>query len=194
VDDHDIAHFDRWSSRYDRSILQRLFFGPVQEATIAEAARESGAVHAVLDVGCGTGQLLRRLAGRYLDAELVGVDPSAGMVTQAHRISVPDRHVAFLSAGAEKLPFPDAHFDLVVTTVSFHHWADQQQGLREIRRVVRDTGLFVLTDGLADGLLRWPFLFNRNHGRLPTPESLDAMLVAQRFHTLRRCRCPGGGR
>jgi ubiquinone/menaquinone biosynthesis C-methylase UbiE len=190
MDDHDVGHFERWSSRYDRSVLQRFFFGPIQEATIAEVDRESGDVDAVLDVGCGTGQLLRRLAERHPDAELVGVDPAPGMVRQAQAASAPEGHIEFIIAGAEKLPFSDAHFDLVVTTVSFHHWADQQQGLHEVRRVLRNGGLFVLTDGLAGRWLRWPFAFRRNEGRLHTPDVLDGMLAAQRLRTVRRVPVP----
>src|SRR5271157_300068 len=95
TDHREVAHFDRWSSHYDRSIMQRLFFGPVQEATIAEAAREPDEVNAVLDVGCGTGQLLRRIANRYPDAELVGVDPSSGMVRQAQAAAASDGHIEF---------------------------------------------------------------------------------------------------
>ena len=183
----DVAHFDRWSSRYDRSTLQRFFFGPIQEATIAEAALVSQDPKAVLDVGCGTGQLLRRLADRYPDAELVGVDPSPGMVHHARLASAPDRRVQFLNARAENLPFADGHFDLVVTTLSFHHWSDQEDGLREIRRVLRLSGVFVLTDVLAAG---WFRRLIARMGRFRAPQVLDEMLVAQRLGTVLQVSVP----
>ena len=189
AEDRDIAHFDRWSSHYDRSILQRFFFGPVQKATISEAVINARSVEAVLDVGCGTGQLLRRMVDQFPDAELVGVDPAPGMVRQARAALADGRRIEFVNGSVEKLPFPDAHFDLVLTTLSFHHWADQQQGLREIRRVVRDGGLFVLTDIVAARWLRW-LLARPSQGRFNSPVVLDRMLEDQNFRTVRRASVP----
>ncbi|HXX89099.1 MAG TPA: class I SAM-dependent methyltransferase [Acidimicrobiales bacterium] len=186
--DHDVGRFDRWSSRYDRSILQPLLFAPVQVATLAEAQRELRDVRAVLDVGCGTGQLLRRAAVRFPGAELVGADPAPGMLERARES--PKDEIEFVNAAAEKLPFPDARFDLVVTTLSFHHWADQQQGLREVRRVLRDEGLFVLTDGSVPGWLRWAFAFRRGGGRLQSPEALDDLLAKAGLRTISRGSVP----
>ena len=188
--DHDVGRFNRWSSHYDRSILQHVLFGPVQEATLKEAVREANDVNAVLDIGCGTGRLLRRIARQYPGAELVGVDPAPGMVRQAQSQGSSEQHVEFVNAQAEKLPFPDASFDLVFTTVSFHHWADQSQGLNEVRRVLRNEGLFVLTDVMASGLFG-RFLARRHvRGRFHSPGSLDEILRASRLHTVRRVSAP----
>jgi ubiquinone/menaquinone biosynthesis C-methylase UbiE len=186
AEDRDVAHFDRWSSHYDRSILQRLFFGPVQEATMSETTINARSVEAVLDVGCGTGQLVRRMVQQFPNAEFVGVDPAPGMVKQAQAARADGKHVDFVNGSVEKLPFPDAHFDLVLTTLSFHHWADQQQGLHEIRRVLRGGGLFVLTDILAARWIRWLLARRPSEGRFNSPVVLDRMLEDQNFRTIRR--------
>jgi len=183
--DHDVDRFDRWSSHYDRSILQPLLFAPVQAATLSEAQREIHDVRTVLDVGCGTGQLLRRAAERFPGAELFGVDPASGMVGKAQGAPAEVVH-----ARAERLPFPDAHFDLVTTTLSFHHWEDQQQGLREARRVLRGEGLFVLTDIVATGWLRSLLTRRRNEGRFNSPETLDRMLETAGFRPIGRASVP----
>ncbi len=188
--DHDVARFDTWSGHYDQSILQRFFFGPVQEAAITEAVLQQYEITHVLDVGCGTGQLLRRIARRFPDAELVGVDPAPGMVHQAQAATPPNRHLEFINAGAENLPLPDDHFDLVMTTLSFHHWADQQQALYEIRRVLRSSGLFVLTDVVAAGWLRRILTRRPVTGRFHSPEAIDAMLDKGGLRTVRRTSVP----
>lgn len=184
--DRDVAHFDRWSSHYDRSILQRFLFVPVQNATISEAVTHFSSVDAALDVGCGTGRLLRRMARRFPNAELVGVDPAAGMVKQARAAQADGKRIEFVNGFVERLPFPDAHFDLVLTTLSFHHWADQKQGLHEIRRVLRSGGYFVLTDIVAARWLRWLLARRRSEGRFNSPVVLDRMLEDQKFRTIRR--------
>ncbi len=47
---------------------------------------------------------------------------------------------------AEALPLPDASVDLALSTTSFHHWHDQAAGIREIARVLRPEGYFILVD------------------------------------------------
>ena len=185
----DVDRFGRWAPSYDRSFLQRALFGPVQDATIAAAAGHSARPRAILDVGCGTGQLLRRLAACFPAAELVGADAAAGMIEQA-RAAVPgDLSVRFVTAFAEELPFPDASFDLVTSTVSFHHWAEQRRGLREVRRVLTPGGLFILTDALADGWLWWIFV-GGGGGRFLRPGELDAMLVTEHLRFVARSSVP----
>ena len=115
------------------------------------------------------------------------------MVKQARAALAAGKHIDFVNGSVEKLPFPDAHFDLVLTTLSFHHWADQQQGLHEIRRVLRDGGLFVLTDILAGQLVRWLLSRRPSEGRFNSPSDLDRMIEEQNFRPIRRASVPWRG-
>jgi ubiquinone/menaquinone biosynthesis C-methylase UbiE len=63
------------------------------------------------------------------------------MVEAAGKAWRGDRPARFVQAAAEYLPFEGGEFDLVTSTVSFHHWQDQQAGLNEIERMLRSTGL-----------------------------------------------------
>jgi ubiquinone/menaquinone biosynthesis C-methylase UbiE len=68
----------------------------------------------VLDVGCGSGELLRLLATIFPAAsELRGVDPAPSMTAVA-MAAAHDQRLSFDTAAAERLPYPDGHFDLVV--------------------------------------------------------------------------------
>jgi ubiquinone/menaquinone biosynthesis C-methylase UbiE len=81
----------------------------------------------VLDVGCGTGRLLERLAKAYPTARLAGVDAASGMAQVAAR-----RHRIAAAVGtAERLLFRTGSVELLVSTISFHHWTDQRRGLAE---------------------------------------------------------------
>ena len=82
----DVQHFDRWSSTYETSPLQRLIFDRVHRHVLALAS-DLPAPAAILDIGCGTGKLLRAAAARWPRATLVGVDPAAGMVEVARRLT-----------------------------------------------------------------------------------------------------------
>jgi ubiquinone/menaquinone biosynthesis C-methylase UbiE len=97
-------------------------------------------------VGCGTGYLLRRLAARVPEAgELAGIDAAPAMIETARKLA-DDSRIRFEMATAEQLPFPQETFDLVVTTTSFDHWADQRAGLAECFRVLVPGGRLVLID------------------------------------------------
>jgi ubiquinone/menaquinone biosynthesis C-methylase UbiE len=102
----------------------------------------------ILDVGCGTGLLLRRVARMFPEAALAGVDVSAGMLAAAAaggRDTGP-APVRLVQAQAEWLPFADAAFDVVLATMAVRHWGDQAAGLAEIARVLAPGGLFGLAD------------------------------------------------
>jgi ubiquinone/menaquinone biosynthesis C-methylase UbiE len=191
---HDVDRFGRWASTYDRSYLQRVVLEPVQRATIQAASRELPRPGRVLDLGCGTGQLLRRAAASFPDADLVGVDPAAEMVRQAEASLPADVGAGFVQGAAEALPFGDASFDLVVSTMSFHHWADQQAGLREVRRVLAPGALIALAGALAVGWpLRLAFRAAGKRDRFHTPDELDAMLAAEGLRTIGRGVLPRMG-
>src|SRR5439155_13683840 len=100
---------------------------------------------AVLDVGCGSGRLLRSAHARWPNARLVGVDPSEGMIAAGRALTRAELYVA----GAEAIPIPDRSIDLAFSTIAFHHWADPARGLHEVARVLRPGGRFVLIDNIG---------------------------------------------
>jgi len=102
-----------------------------------------------LDIGCGPGQLVIDLARRYPALHMTGLDLSAEMLVLARRnadaAGVGDR-VAFKLGDAEDIPFPDGHFDLVVSSLSLHHWVDPMAVLNEMARVARPGGFYRVYD------------------------------------------------
>jgi ubiquinone/menaquinone biosynthesis C-methylase UbiE len=137
----------------------------------------------VLDVGCGTGVLLRELADRAPRAErLTGIDAAPGMIEQAVARAAADSRLIFLQGTAERLPFPDASFDLVVSTTSFDHWTDQAAGLAQCRRVLEAGGHLVLTDLFSAWL--FPTLIGRHRNRARTQLRATKMLAAAGFRSL----------
>ncbi|HEX8035872.1 MAG TPA: methyltransferase domain-containing protein, partial [Ktedonobacterales bacterium] len=150
--EHDIEHFDHWSSTYEQSWMQRALFDPAHHATLTLAASVVQHPTSVLDVGCGTGKLLRKARAYWPDARLIGVDPANGMIEVAQRLTP---NATFFTGTAEALPLQDASVDLALSTISFHHWQDQAAGLREIVRVLRPRGYMLLVDmSFPDWLVR----------------------------------------
>jgi ubiquinone/menaquinone biosynthesis C-methylase UbiE len=104
----------------------------------------------VLDVGCGTGELLRRLRAKYRRATLAGLDPVAEMLAVAKdKLSGnEDLRVGY----ADSLPWPAKSFDVLVSCNMFHYITHPVGALTEMARVIRPGGVLVLTDWCDDYL------------------------------------------
>jgi SAM-dependent methyltransferase len=187
--DRDVDSFDRRARRYQRDWLAEFHTRVV--AGSAEVALEVVPDPlAVLDVGCGTGALLRMLTRRLPDGvALVGVDPAPAMLQVGHAAALAERSPVWLvQAAAERLPFEDAGFDLVVSTVSFDHWADQSGGLAEVARVLHPGGQLVLVDLFGIGWLRPIAALGRRRDRMRTARELEAILADAGLRPLGRRR------
>lgn len=103
----------------------------------------------LLEIGCGTGSLLVLLKEAHPGAEVVGLDPDANALARARRkaerASVTMR---FDQGFADTLPYDDASFDRVFSSLMFHHLSlrEREESLREVRRVLRPGGRLHLLD------------------------------------------------
>jgi ubiquinone/menaquinone biosynthesis C-methylase UbiE len=104
----------------------------------------------ILDVGCGTGELLTRLAAKYPEARLAGLDPVPEMLEVAKR-KLSDR-VDLRVGWANGLPWPDGSFDVVVSCNMFHYITHPVEAVKEMERVLRPGGKLVITDWCDDYL------------------------------------------
>ena len=163
--DRDVAAFDERAHGYDEGWRGRMHH-QIADRTADLALTCLPAPSRILDVGCGTGYLLGRLAARLPLAEvLAGIDPAPAMITVA-RAAAADR-LRFVVGTAERLPWPAESFDLVVSTTSFDHWADQRAGLAQCARVLAPGGCLVLAD-LFSVLLLPTLLAGRRARRAPS--------------------------
>ena len=172
---HDIERFNRWATTYDRHWMQRIIFNPIQRAVLDVAAEQVGRPGAILDVGCGTGKLLKSARSRFPDARLVGVDAAEEMVKYAQS-TTPAGAIEFRQAIAEGLPFPNGSFDLVFSTMTFHHWQDQARGAAEVARVLTPGGRWLLADFVASGFMKPVRALLKIH-QFPDRARLQAMLA-----------------
>jgi ubiquinone/menaquinone biosynthesis C-methylase UbiE len=106
----------------------------------------------VLDLGCGGGHVSFRAAP--LVAEVTAYDLSVDMLAAVARVAAERgfANIATQQGRAETLPFPDAHFDVVLSRYSAHHWHGFGQALAEARRVLRPGGRALFMDVVSPGL------------------------------------------
>jgi ubiquinone/menaquinone biosynthesis C-methylase UbiE len=178
--DRDIAAFDARAPGYESGWRGRLHH-QIADRTAELALTLTPAPRRILDVGCGTGYLLRQLAVRCPNAELTGIDPAPAMIEAARAAAGEDR-LRLLAGTAEELPWPAGTFDLVVSTTSFDHWADQRAGLAQCARVLAPGGWLVLTDQFSAWLS--PTLIGSRRHKARTRRRATRLLTAAGFQTI----------
>jgi ubiquinone/menaquinone biosynthesis C-methylase UbiE len=173
--------FEDWAPVYDESLLQPLLFVPTHDAVLDAAAGAGARLVDVLDLGCGTGRLLGRASERWPDARLVGIDVASKMIAKAKGKYGGDTRFRFEVADAASLPLEPASIDVAMSTLSFHHWGDQVGGLRQVARVLRPGGVFILADIRPPLVLR-PVMrrFHAEHARRKLFEASGFSVVEQR--------------
>lgn len=163
-----VADQYRSTARLDvrRSVWQPLPPGESAQDVAIAALAEVGPV-ALLEVGCGTGELAERCA-RELGCRVLALDQSKAMVD-----ATAARGVEAVVGDVQALPFPDGSFDCALAAWMLYHVPDLERGLAELRRVVRPGGrLVAITNGdggMAEllgpaGLVRPPGAFSRENG------------------------------
>jgi ubiquinone/menaquinone biosynthesis C-methylase UbiE len=138
---------------------------------------------AILDVGCGGGRTVQRLAALAPEGKVTGLDYSAASVAVSR-----DRNAQEIEAGRVQieqgsvaaLPFPGRTFDIVTAVETHYYWPDLPANVREVLRVIKPGGTFALIAetyrggpfrllyGIVMPLLRAAFLSDAEHRDLLT--------------------------
>jgi len=149
------------AERYDHQVevlfgggaaaMRRQALVPLREALRRHAGGPRAA--RLLDLGCGTGALLREVKHNYPRLAVTGLDLSAPYLAVARRRLAPWSRVALIEAAAEAMPFAAAEFDIVSCLYLFHELPARVRRavVAEIRRVLKPGGTLIFVDSLQTG-------------------------------------------
>lgn len=98
------------------------------------------AADSVLDVGCGSGWLARRISKVVPQGRVVGMDISDEMIRIARRYSVEQHNILFVTGAVAEIPWEPNFFNHAISVESAYYWPDPAAGAREIHRVLRPQG------------------------------------------------------
>jgi ubiquinone/menaquinone biosynthesis C-methylase UbiE len=170
-------HFGKRASKYDgfEGIISRRFYRLLlEQVTLFSGAN-------VLDVGCGTGTILRKMAD-ICPINGYGIDMEENMITEAKR-KCPDMHI--LVSKCEATPFENQFFDVITTCMAYHHFSDQTGFAKEVARILKPGGRLFIADP------RFPFIVRKTinglfhllniAGGFNTPQELYIHFSEHRF-------------
>ena len=175
--------FDLWAPLYD-FLFPSVFYQAIHKRMLEYVQLPS--CPNLLDIGCGTGRLLDRLATEHSDLQGTGLDFSAEMLRQARRSNHHRPRLIFVQGSAVRLPFADEQFDVVFNTLSFLHYLEPERVFAEINRVLRPGGTFYLVDPTTitpTGICRLPV--SPNGIKLYSPKVREQMGAHAGFRCLK---------
>lgn len=141
----------------------------------------------VLDIGCGGGATIARISKYIQTGHLTGIDYSEVSVEMSQKLNeaeIRNGKIDILEASVENMPFEDDTFDKIVTVESFYFWPDPVENLKEVRRVLKKGGIFLLVadiyqkDDLAEETLK---NIRRYELLNPEPEEFKSMFEQAGF-------------
>jgi len=183
--DRDAAdRFDRWAATYGEDRIAS-WFAFYQDLALSKLRlAEDGWL---LDVGCGPGGAVQRAARSVARGRACGIDVSPKMIEKARDLSAGMANVEFRLASSESIPYPDAAFDAVVCTCSFHHYGRPAEALADIHRVMKPGATFVILDSARDVSLpiwlqdRFRRYFEQSHVTYYTTGEMRGLLSSAGF-------------
>ncbi|MFH1065469.1 MAG: class I SAM-dependent methyltransferase [Nanoarchaeota archaeon] len=145
-DRNNVRLFSLWSKVYDHGPVKWWLTGIQKKVCriIEENSKKNNVK--LLDIGCGTGDLLLMLANKKRYQKLCGADLTGAMIKIAEKKLKQYKNISLAKAPAVNLPFKNEMFDIAITTEAFHHFPEPEKSLEEIRRVLKKKGGLVLAD------------------------------------------------
>ena len=134
------AFFDAWAKSYDCFLFQ-FWMKHFHQGVLK--VLDFSKPFTLLDVSCGTGELLNTIAKKSPKCKLSGMDFSQEMISSAQR---KNKNIYFQQGDVHKLSFKDNTFDYVISTTAFHHYHDQQKAMQEMTRVAKKGGSIIVSD------------------------------------------------
>lgn len=118
---------------------------------------EIAANFTILDIGCGGGGTLKKLANIASEGKVYGIDYSPVSVKVARKLNrklVEVGRVEIVEGNVSTLPFPDNTFDLVTAIETHYYWPDLVANMKEVSRVLKNGAIFLIVGGEYKGSKR----------------------------------------
>jgi ubiquinone/menaquinone biosynthesis C-methylase UbiE len=143
--------------------------------------------YVLLDVGCGGGKTINRLAQLVPQSKVYGIDYSPDMVTYAKKVNkklVEENKVEIHEASADNTGFPDGTFDLVTACETYYFWPNLPAAFQEINRILKPNGrLLMINEMIKDGFydVKDAAIIEKTHLRLFPLEEIRGFLQSAGF-------------
>lgn len=172
------------SDQAGRAVLQRMNESHSRVTAWGLTHVEIGPAFTTLDVGCGGGRTIARLASMMPNGRVFGIDyspESVAVARETNQQAIEEGRVEIQLGAVSSLPYADETFDLVTAVETHYYWPDLARDVREVRRVLKPGGRFVIIAetyrGRRDDWMFRPTMTLVLRAAYLTPEEHEQLLV-----------------
>lgn len=141
--------------------------------------------HQILEIGIGNGLFLRNISSKHPNIQFSGIDISKTMIRHAKRMNkrfIQINRVIIKYGNANSIPFPNDSFDSIYSANTIYFWTDPEQILKEVSRVLKPNGQFLLAFNTQEDMTQNNY--NANFFTFYTKEKAENLLFENGFEII----------
>lgn len=181
--------WDFWAGKYERLWVQKYSLSPTRRDIIKEIKMiiKPGRAYNILDMGCGTGQLIREMQKEFkgLDINYTGVDISSSMIKLAQNS---DSNSTYFNCSIDDFSIKDNYYDIIVCSHSFPYYPDRTAAIEKFHNLLSEDGCLFLAQASAnsiyDNIAMFFVKFTTGSAKYLSVKKIKA-LVENKFHLLK---------
>jgi ubiquinone/menaquinone biosynthesis C-methylase UbiE len=151
---YDNGIWDFWAGRYEKLWVQKYSLAPTRGRIVdrlKKVINSNERKYAILDAGCGTGQLLRDIQSEFkdYDLELTGIDFSPGMIAEARDKS---KNIGYMICNIEEFISDEKSYDIILCSHSFPYYKDKQGVIEKFSGILSVSGSLIMAQASQNNL------------------------------------------
>lgn len=172
--------WDFWARRYEGLWVQKVSLAPTRRELLKSLKRilKEDKKYAILDVGCGIGQVLREIQDefKHYDIELMGIDFSSEMIERSKTLS---KDISYRQMDVKNIEGLNKSFDIIICTHSFPYYENQKSIIEEFRSCINRDGYLLLAqasqNNIYDSIAMFFVKFTTGRAKYPSVKELLKM-------------------
>lgn len=145
--------WENLAHKYNNLWVQKYSLGPTRREVlkIVLPLLEENKKLRILDIGCGTGQLVNEISKSYEDVNYLGIDVASNMISEAKSNNLKDKNIKFKTCGIEKFNTKDK-FDIIICTHAFPYFPNKEEILKKMYKMCNKNANIIIVNSSTNSL------------------------------------------
>lgn len=145
--------WENLAHKYNNLWVQKYSLGPTRREVlkiVLPLLKENNKLR-ILDIGCGTGQLVNEISKSYEDVNYLGIDVASNMISEAKNNNVKNKNIKFKNCGIEKFNTKDK-FDIIICTHAFPYFPNKEEILKKMYKMCNKNANVIIVNSSTNSL------------------------------------------
>lgn len=145
--------WENLAHKYNNLWVQKYSLGPTRREVlkiVLPLLKENNKLR-ILDIGCGTGQLVNEISKSYEDVNYFGIDVASNMISEAKSNNIKNKNIKFKTCGIEKFKTKDK-FDIIICTHAFPYFPNKEEILKKMYKMCNKNANVIIVNSSTNSL------------------------------------------